>query len=55
MEHDRFFDLVRWDIAASTLQSSGRPNFNNDRDKVLPIPQAQIDLSQNVLEQNPNY
>ena len=55
MEHDRFFDLVRWDIATSILQSSGRPNFNNDRDKVLPIPQAQIDLSQNVLEQNPNY
>ncbi|MDB5202704.1 MAG: RagB/SusD family protein [Ferruginibacter sp.] len=55
MEHDRFFDLVRWGIAASTLQASGRPNFNGARDNILPIPQAQRDISNNVLSQNPNY
>jgi len=55
MEHDRFFDLVRWGIAASTLQSSGRPNFNAARDQVLPIPQEQIDISGGRLIQNPNY
>ena len=55
MEHDRFFDLVRWGIAANCLQSSGKPNFNNARDVLLPIPQTQIDLSQGVLTQNPGY
>ena len=55
MEHDRFFDLVRWGIAAATLQAAGKPNFNAARDQVLPIPQTQIDLSKNVLTQNPGY
>ncbi len=55
MEHDRFFDLVRWGIAASTLQASGRPNFNGARDQLLPIPQEQIDISGGRLTQNPNY
>lgn len=55
MEHDRFFDLVRWGIAAATLQASGRPNFNGARDIVLPVPQTQIDISAGVLTQNPNY
>jgi hypothetical protein len=55
MEHDRFFDLVRWGIAASTLQAANRPNFNNNRDNLLPIPQTQIDLSRGVLTQNTGY
>lgn len=55
MEHDRFFDLVRWGIAASTLQAAGKPNFSAARDHVLPIPQTQIDLSKGVLTQNPGY
>ena len=55
MEHDRFFDLVRWGIAAATLNASGKPNFSNSRDVLLPIPQAQIDLSAGVLTQNPGY
>ncbi|AFD05269.1 RagB/SusD family nutrient uptake outer membrane protein [Solitalea canadensis] len=54
MEHDRFFDLVRWGIAASTLQAAGK-NFNNNRDNLLPIPQTQIDISKGVLTQNPGY
>jgi hypothetical protein len=55
MENDRFFDLVRWGIAAATLNASGKPNFVSPRDNLLPIPQTQIDLSQGVLTQNPGY
>ncbi|NCI46465.1 RagB/SusD family nutrient uptake outer membrane protein [Sediminibacterium soli] len=55
MEHDRFFDLVRWGIAAQTLQAAGKSNFNNGRDNLMPIPQTQIDLSKGVLTQNPGY
>lgn len=55
MEHDRFFDLVRWGIAAATLNASGKTNFNASRDNLLPIPQTQIDISKGVLVQNPGY
>lgn len=55
MEHDRFFDLVRWGIAGEVLNAAGKPNFNPGRDNLLPIPQVQIDLSQGVLTQNPGY
>lgn len=55
MEHDRFFDLVRWGTAAATLQAAGKPNFSAARDNILPIPQTQIDLSKGVLTQNPGY
>ena len=55
MEHDRFFDLVRWGIAQTVLNASGKPNFSNARDVLLPIPQTQIDLSQGKLTQNPGY
>lgn len=55
MEHDRFFDLVRWGIAQSTFSASGKPNFSSARDVLLPIPQTQIDLSAGVLKQNPGY
>jgi hypothetical protein len=55
MEHDRFFDLVRWGVDQSALNSAGKPNFSNNRDVLLPIPQTQIDLSKGVLKQNPGY
>jgi starch-binding outer membrane protein, SusD/RagB family len=55
MEHDRFFDLVRWGIAGEALQAAGKTNFNPSRDVLLPIPQTQIDLSKGVLTQNPGY
>lgn len=54
MEHDRFFDLVRWGTAASVLQAAGKA-YNPSRDGLLPIPQQQIDLSGGVLTQNPFY
>ncbi len=55
MEHERFFDIVRWDIANDAFQIAGKPNFSQSRDKWLPIPQAQIDLTRGVLKQNPGY
>ncbi|WP_018626877.1 RagB/SusD family nutrient uptake outer membrane protein [Niabella aurantiaca] len=54
MEHDRFFDLVRWGIAAEALNASGKPNFSDARDVLLPIPQTQRDLN-GKLTQNPGY
>jgi hypothetical protein len=55
MEHDRFFDIVRWGIAQTALHAAGKTNFNEGRDVLLPIPQTQIDLSKGVLTQNPGY
>src|SRR5690554_2463086 len=71
MEGHRFFDLVRWGIAESSLNSyfayqgsltsdvrGGR--FVSGRSEYYPIPLRQIDLSVNaegvpVLKQNPGY
>lgn len=57
MEHDRFFDLVRWGIAAQTMQAAGKTNFVAGKHELLPIPQAQIDLTPagNKYTQNPGY
>ncbi|WP_026903505.1 RagB/SusD family nutrient uptake outer membrane protein [Pedobacter glucosidilyticus] len=54
MEHERFFDLVRWGTAATVMQGVGK-NFIPGRHELLPIPQAQIDLSKGRLTQNPGY
>ena len=55
MEHDRFFDIVRWGIAGQVMQDAGITNFSESRDAILPIPQVQIDLTRGVLKQNPGY
>lgn len=55
MEHERFFDIVRWGVAQEVMHAAGKTNFINSRDVLLPIPQAQIDLSRGVLVQNPGY
>jgi len=55
MEHDRFFDIVRWGISGTVMQAAGKTNFNENRDNILPIPQTQIDISGGVLTQNPGY
>ena len=55
MEHDRFWDLVRQGRAAQILQASGKTNFVAGKHELLPIPNSQILLSGNKLEQNPNY
>jgi starch-binding outer membrane protein, SusD/RagB family len=55
MEHERFFDIVRWGTAQAALNAAGKSNFVASRDALLPIPQVQIDLSAGVLKQNPGY
>jgi starch-binding outer membrane protein, SusD/RagB family len=55
MEHERFFDIVRWGISNQVMQDAGKINFSESRDKWLPIPQVQIDLTRGVLKQNPGY
>jgi starch-binding outer membrane protein, SusD/RagB family len=54
MEHERFFDIVRWGIAADVLQAQGK-TFVVGKHEILPIPQTQIDLSKGVLTQNFGY
>ena len=55
MEHDRFWDIVRWGIAQPVLHAAGKTNFSDARDVLLPIPQTQIDISGGKLTQNPGY
>lgn len=54
MEFDRFYDLVRWGIAKDVLHAAGKTNYQ-DRHALLPLPQDEIDKSNGVLIQNPNY
>lgn len=64
----RFYDLVRWGIAAQTInaylqsegaklpQALGGASFTAGRDELYPIPQAEIDArAPGVLQQNPGY
>ncbi|MCD8093156.1 MAG: RagB/SusD family nutrient uptake outer membrane protein [Bacteroides sp.] len=53
LEPDRFYDLVRWDIAKEVLQAAGK-NYQ-DKNALLPLPQTEIDKSNGVLVQNPDY
>lgn len=55
MEHDRFYDLVRWGIAETVLHAAGKTNYTVGKHELLPIPQNEIDLSGGVLTQNPGY
>ena len=48
-EMHRFFDLVRWGIAAAVL-----PDFVTNKNEVFPLPQTEIDLNPNLV-QNPGY
>lgn len=68
-EGHRFFDLVRWGIAAPTLNAylayertkvSASPfvgaSFTPNKSEYMPIPQREIDvLGPDVLQQNPGY
>lgn len=54
MEWDRFYDLVRWGDAKAVLHAAGKTNYQ-DKHALLPLPQTEIDKSNGVLVQNPNY
>lgn len=67
-EGHRFFDLLRWEIAESTLNAYlqfesarlftalGGAIFSPNQDEYYPIPQREIDIQgANVLKQNPGY
>lgn len=65
-ESKRFFDLVRWGIAAETLNEYFEvektrashlvdAQFTSGRDEYLAIPQQQITVSQGLYQQNPGY
>jgi hypothetical protein len=66
MEGRRFYDLVRWGIAANVMnnyfdkESQRRSwlrvaHFTAGRDEYLPIPQAQMNWSRGVYKQNVGY
>jgi len=66
LEGTRFFDLVRWGVAKSTIdtylsvEKIRKPyleeaNFVAGRDEYLPIPQQQINLSGGLYKQLPGY
>jgi len=52
MEHERFWDLVRWGIARDVFNALGIDY--QDKNRYLPIPQGEIDKSKNLV-QNPDY
>ena len=52
MEGHRFWDLVRSGNAAEVLGPLG---FVPGKNELLPVPQSEIDISQGLLTQNPNY
>lgn len=66
MEGNRFYDLLRWGNAATTINQyfqvegtkrsylSGA-NFVAGKHEYLPIPQSEIDLAPELYSQNPNY
>jgi len=54
LEQHRWFDLVRQQRAATVMQNVGK-NFVAGQHELFPIPQGEIDLSQNALIQNPGY
>lgn len=54
MEQHRWFDLLRWGLAAEAMKAVGK-DFVEGKHELLPIPQAEIDLSNGNLAQNPGY
>ena len=66
-EGHRFYDLVRWGIAAPVLNAFlayeapklstgyGGAKFTAGKDEYMPIPQTQIDYQKSILKQNPGY
>ena len=56
-ENQRFFDLVRFGVAVEVFTEFAADNGYtfSATDLLLPLPQAEINLSNGLLEQNPGY
>jgi hypothetical protein len=54
MEQNRWFDLARWERIADTMGPI-QPNFVAMKHTLLPLPQAEIDLTGGILIQNQGY
>lgn len=54
MEQHRWFDLLRWGRAAEAMAAAGK-NFVTGKHELMPLPQAEIDLSGGRLGQNEGY
>lgn len=54
MEQHRYFDLVRQDRAQEVFAKLGI-TWVPGKHEVFPLPQSEIDISEGVLKQNPNY
>ena len=54
LEQNRWFDLLRTGQAEAAMIKNGK-NFKKNKHELLPIPQAEIDLSSGTLLQNPGY
>ena len=58
-EMKRWYDIKRRDLGDEVFKGSNslepRPEFNSSKHYLLPIPQQQIDISPNLLPQNPGY
>ena len=53
---NRFTDLVRWGDIQAAMDAVGKDRFRyQSRFTLLPIPDAEIQLSNNILTQNPGY
>lgn len=52
-EGKRWFDIIRWDVLVETLSAS-RPEVE-PHNKLFPIPQEEIDVSNGIIQQNPGY
>jgi starch-binding outer membrane protein, SusD/RagB family len=55
MEHDRFWDIIRQGRAAVVMHAAGKTNFTAGVHELLPIPNSEILLSGNKLQQNFGY
>lgn len=55
MEQHRWFDLVRWGRASSTMTAVGKTNFVPGKHELMPIPQTEIDLTAGQILQNNGY
>lgn len=62
LEGHRYMDIRRWEIAPQVMNdinnienTRAQSRYWDDRFYLMPIPQSQIDLSDDILKQNPGY